>query len=45
MSKMIQIRDVPDAVHRTLKSRAAQAGTSLSEFLLREMKRDRKSVV
>jgi len=37
MSKMIQIRNVPDALHRELKSRAAKAGMSLSEFLLREV--------
>jgi hypothetical protein len=30
MSKMIQVRDVPDLVHRTLKSRAAREGMSLS---------------
>jgi len=35
MSKMIQIRNVPDSVHRTLKSRAALAGLSLSEYVLR----------
>jgi len=34
MSTMIQIRNVPDALHRKLKSRAALAGTSLSEYLL-----------
>jgi plasmid stability protein len=36
MSKMIQIRNVPDALHRKLKSRAALAGLTLSEYLLRE---------
>ena len=39
MTKMIQIRNVPDDVHRTLKVRAAQAGMSLSDFLLREVER------
>lgn len=34
---MIQIRNVPDAVHRKLKVRAAQAGMSLSELLLAEI--------
>ena len=29
----MQIRDVPDVVHRTLKARAAAAGTSLSEYV------------
>ena len=36
---LIQIRRVPDDVHRTLKARAAAEGTSLSEYLLREMAR------
>ena len=36
---LIQIRRVPDDVHRTLKARAAAEGTSLSEYLLREMTR------
>ena len=30
----IQIRDVPEDVHRRLKSQAALAGQSLNEFLL-----------
>lgn len=34
MSKMIQIRDVPDSIHRTLKARAALEGKSLSSYLL-----------
>ena len=34
MSKMIQIRHVPDAIHRVVKSRAALAGLSLSDYLL-----------
>jgi len=38
MSKMIQIRNVPDALHRTLKSRAAMAGMSLSDYLLAEVR-------
>lgn len=37
MSKMIQIRNVPDPVHRILKSRAAQAGLTLSDYLLAEV--------
>jgi plasmid stability protein len=37
MSKMIQIRNVPDDIHRKLKVRAAERGTSLSEFLLAEV--------
>jgi len=37
MSKMIQLRNVPEPLHRTLKSRAALAGLSLSEYLIREL--------
>jgi len=33
MGTLVQIRDVPDDVHRTLKARAAAAGVSLSEYL------------
>ena len=36
---MIQIRDVPDHVHSTLKARAAQEGMSLSDYLKREFAR------
>jgi plasmid stability protein len=39
MSKMIQIRNVPDQVHATLKARAALAGQPLTEFLLAEIRR------
>ena len=38
MSKMIQIRHVPDALHRKLKARAAAQGMSLSDYLLRELR-------
>jgi antitoxin FitA len=38
MSIMIQIRNVPDALHRRLKSRAALAGMSLSDYLLNEIR-------
>ena len=34
---MIQIRDVPDQVHQILKARAAREGTSLSDFIKREL--------
>lgn len=37
MSKMIQIRDVPDEVHRTLKVRAAAEGISLSDYIKRDL--------
>jgi antitoxin FitA len=39
MAKMIQIRNVPDEVHRTLKVRAAKAGMTLSDYLLSEIER------
>jgi plasmid stability protein len=35
---MIQIRNVPEDLHRTLKSRAALQGKSLSEYLLGELR-------
>ena len=35
---MIQIRNVPDTLHRRLKSRAALAGMSLSEYLLQQIR-------
>ena len=34
---MIQIRDLPDEVHRALRIKAAQAGLSLSAYLRREL--------
>ena len=37
MSKMIQIRHVPDELHRKLKARAAIEGMSLSDYLRREV--------
>lgn len=39
MSRMVQIRNVPDALHRKLKVRAAHAGQTLSDFLLAELER------
>jgi antitoxin FitA len=39
MTKMIQLRHVPDALHRQLKSRAALTGLSLSDFLIREVRK------
>jgi antitoxin FitA len=38
MSKMIQVRNVPDGLHRTLKAQAALSGMSLSDFLLAEIR-------
>ena len=35
---MIQLRNVPDALHRQLKARAALAGMSLSDYLLSEIR-------
>ncbi len=37
MSKMIQVRNVPDDLHRALKVRAAERGLSLSDYLLGEL--------
>ena len=39
MSKMIQLRNVPDTLHRTLKARAALEGMSLSDYLIAEIRR------
>ena len=38
MTKMIQLRNVPDGLHRSLKARAALAGMSLSDYLLAEIR-------
>ena len=38
MPTMIQIRNVPDDLHRRLKARAAIAGMSLSDYLLAEIR-------
>jgi antitoxin FitA len=35
--KMIQVRNVPDDVHRTLKTRAAAAGMTLSDYIKRDL--------
>jgi len=37
--KTLQIRNVPDDVHRVLRTRAANAGVSLSEYALAELER------
>jgi antitoxin FitA len=39
MSKMIQVRNVPDPLHRKLKARAAEQGVSLSDYILAELRR------
>jgi plasmid stability protein len=38
MSKMIQVRNVPDQLHRRLKARAAERGLSLSDLILAELR-------
>ena len=38
MAKMIQVRNVPDSLHRGLKARAATIGMSLSDYLLMELR-------
>jgi hypothetical protein len=37
--KMIQVRNVPDDLHRSLKARAAREGTTLSDLILNELPR------
>ena len=39
MSKMIQIRDVPDELHLRVRRRAEEAGMTLSDFLKQELVR------
>ena len=39
MTRTIQIRNVPEEVHRVLRRRAADAGQSLSDYLLDELVR------
>lgn len=38
MPKHLQVRDVPDSIHRKLKARAALEGKSLSDYLLDEIR-------
>jgi plasmid stability protein len=40
MGILLQVRDVPDDVHRVLKARAAMAGLSLSEYVRDVLERD-----
>jgi plasmid stability protein len=40
MPVMLQVRNVPDAVHRTLKSRAALKGVALSDYALEILRRE-----
>ena len=39
MSKMLWIRNVPDDLHRRLKARSALAGVSMSDYVLREIRK------
>ena len=39
MSTMVQIRNMPSDLHRRIKARAALEGMSLSDYLLREVRR------
>ena len=39
MSKMLRIRNVPDDLHRRLKARSALAGVSMSDYVLREIRK------
>ena len=39
MNMMIQIRNVPETLHRRLKARAAMEGVSMSRYVLREIER------
>ena len=36
---MIQVRNVPDDLHRSLKERAAREGTTMSDLILHELPR------
>ena len=40
MSTMLQVRNVPDDIHRTLKARAASRGLALSDYALEVLKRE-----
>ena len=37
--KMLQVRNIPDELHRSLKERAAREGTTMSDLVLRELPR------
>jgi antitoxin FitA len=42
--RMIQVRNVPDDLHRKLKIRAAERGLSLSDYLLRMAEREAETL-
>jgi plasmid stability protein len=39
MARLLQVRNVPDRLHRQLKARAASENRSLSDYVLRELER------
>ena len=39
MPVMIQLRNVPDELHKKLKVRAAEAGMSLSDYILKDVQK------
>jgi plasmid stability protein len=39
MSSMVQVRNVPTELHRRLKARAAIEGLSMSDYVLRELRK------
>lgn len=44
MSKMIQVRNVPDRLHRTLTARAAAAGMTLSDYVKQQLEQSAKTL-
>jgi antitoxin FitA len=40
MPVMLQVRSVPDEIHRTLKARAAARGVALSDYALEILRRE-----
>lgn len=45
MGVMVQIRNVPPELHRKLKAKAAKLGLSLSDYLLREVRRSADTIL
>jgi plasmid stability protein len=39
MPSMVQVRNVPTELHRRLKARAAMEGLSMSDYILRELRK------
>ena len=44
MPVMVQIRNMPDDLHRKLKARAAAAGMSLSEYAMKELRKSAETL-